>query len=334
MGDGPDEPTPELGTEPVDQAAPVGGAEIEPEASTAPLLPAAPDAPPQPPPAPSYVYALGQVDWRFPSLGIEKEFAQATAGTRPEPDDAGAPRGAASRRARGEKQQRTRPVLTEHQLQSAALAKDENRYIARQLCWVLVIEGLETYILVPRDPSDLDLLRATVRPERRADDIDAIIGVRAQIAPPEMCNGLSVPIVMFDQVYSFDRETLIASIPVPESLAESDEPQFRTSAGELFYRIIHLADNAGAIDEHRALNYLAVRYPRMYAVTTLMEQQNFTFTGIQVLPSPLGGVRHIVDVIFSYTHRQTDVTEKQFVRVDVTEEFPFLVTKMGTYYHT
>jgi hypothetical protein len=37
-------------------------------------------------------------------------------------------------------------------------------------------------------------------------------------------------------------------------------------------------------------------------------------------------------VIFSYTNRETDVTEKYFVRVDVSEEFPFLVTKMASYY--
>jgi PatG C-terminal len=46
----------------------------------------------------------------------------------------------------------------------------------------------------------------------------------------------------------------------------------------------------------------------------------------------LSGARRIVEVIFSYTHRQTDVTEKYFVRVDVTEEFPFLVTKLSPYY--
>jgi hypothetical protein len=40
----------------------------------------------------------------------------------------------------------------------------------------------------------------------------------------------------------------------------------------------------------------------------------------------------VVDIIFSFTHRQTDVTEKFFVRVDVTEEFPFLVTKLSPYY--
>jgi hypothetical protein len=34
----------------------------------------------------------------------------------------------------------------------------------------------------------------------------------------------------------------------------------------------------------------------------------------------------------SYTNRQTDVTKKFFVRVNVTEEFPFLVTKLSPYF--
>jgi PatG C-terminal len=46
----------------------------------------------------------------------------------------------------------------------------------------------------------------------------------------------------------------------------------------------------------------------------------------------LSEVRNIVEVIFSFTNRATDVVEKQFLRVDVTEEFPFLVTKLSPYY--
>jgi hypothetical protein len=53
---------------------------------------------------------------------------------------------------------------------------------------------------------------------------------------------------------------------------------------------------------------------------------------VEVRPSRLSGTRRIVDVVFSYTNRNTDVTEKYFVRVDVTEEWPFLVTKMSPYY--
>ena len=39
-----------------------------------------------------------------------------------------------------------------------------------------------------------------------------------------------------------------------------------------------------------------------------------------------------MDAIFSFTNRKTDVVEKFFTRVDVTEEFPFLVTKMSPYF--
>lgn len=39
-----------------------------------------------------------------------------------------------------------------------------------------------------------------------------------------------------------------------------------------------------------------------------------------------------MDVVFSFTDRGTDVVSKFFTRVNVTERFPFLVTKMSPYY--
>jgi hypothetical protein len=256
---------------------------------------------------PSFVYALGQVEPRFPSLAVEKEFAQVIGRA----DNAG---------------------LTDRQVLRTAISERQNRYLARSLCWVLTIEGLETYILVPRDPADFELLVESYREESRRDDLDVVIGVRGQIAPPDMCNGLALPIVAFDQLYSFDRDSLIGSIPRPESIPQKGDAQFRSTAGGLFDYLLQLADNAGAIDEHRALNYLTVRYPRIYAVATEQYERNFSFAGVEVLPSRLSGVRSIVDVVFSFRHRETDVVEKQFVRVDVTEEFPFLVTKMSPFY--
>jgi hypothetical protein len=251
----------------------------------------------------SYVFALGRVELRFPSLAVEKEFAQATgrAGT------AG---------------------LTDRQSLHAVLSQRPNRYLARQLCWVLTIEGLESYLLQPRDPSDLDLLVEAVRPAPHPTDVDVVIGVRGPIAPPETCNGLMVPIVVFDHIYSFDRDELIGCIPRPEKVTAE---QFEPAAGELFDRIMQMADNAGATDEHRALNYLAVRYPAIYAQTADAFSRNSSMTGVEVRPSRLSGVRKIVDVVFSYTNRQTDVAEKYFARVDVTEEFPFLVTKLSPF---
>lgn len=253
---------------------------------------------------PTYVYALGRIEPRFPRLSIEKEFAQATA----------------TKDAKG---------LTERQAMHAALSKPENRYLVRQLCWVFTIEGLETYILVPRDSADLQLLVEAVRPTPSPADLDAVIGLRGPLAPPEMCNGLMVPIVAFDQIYSFDRDSLLKAIPAPKKAAGE---QFSAAAAELFDRIMLMADNAGATDDHRAVNYLAVRYPAIYHTAADMLGQNASLTALEVRPSSLSGTRRIVDVIFTYTNRETDVADKYFCRVDVTEEFPFLVTKLSPYY--
>jgi hypothetical protein len=235
---------------------------------------------------------------------VEKEFAQAT--------------------GRGHTKGKT-----DREAMQAILSAHENRYLARQLCWVLTLQGLETYLLTPRDSVNFDMLVEAVRPTPRPTDLDVVIGLRGPIASPEICNGLIVPIVFFDQIYSFDRDALIKSIPRPEKVTAQ---KFHPAAEELFDRIMQMTDNAGATDENRALNYLAVRYPAIYAKASEEFAANASLSGVEVRPSALSNTRKILDAIFSYTNRNTDVVEKFFVRVDVTEEFPFLVTKMSPYY--
>src|SRR5215475_9002481 len=297
-------------TRPANASSPVTqrGTTLAPQAGEGPSLPDS-DVSGSPSPGAeiataSYVYALGRVEPRFPRLAIEKEFAQATGRA----ETAG---------------------LTDRQALHAVLSQRSNRYLVRQLCYVLMIEGLETYLLQPRDPADFDLLVEALRPAPRPTDVDVVIGIRGPIAPPEMCNGLMVPIVVFDQIYSFDMDSLIKSIPRPKEIAAKE---FTPAAEELFMRIMQMADNAGATDDHRALNYCAVRYPAIYAKAAEEFAQNSSLTAVEVRPSPLSGTRKIVEVIFSFTNRNTDFTEKFCVRVDVTEEFPFLATKLSSYY--
>jgi hypothetical protein len=253
---------------------------------------------------PSYVYAIGRIEPRFPRLSVEKEFAQVTGHA----DTAG---------------------LSDRQVLHRVLSERQNRYLARQLCWVLTVEGLETYLLYPRDHSDLDLLIEALRATPSPMDLDVVIGTRGPIAPPDLCNGLMVPTVAFDQIYSFERDALIQAIPKPEQLSAE---AFAPAAADLFDRIMQLADNAGGTDEHRALNYLAVRYPAIYANAAEAFGRNSSLSAVESRSSPLSGTRKIVEVLFAYANRSTDVTEKFFVRVDVTEEFPFLITKMSPYY--
>lgn len=251
-----------------------------------------------------HVYAIGRIEARFPSLGVEKEFAQAT--------------GRAATAG-----------LTDREVTHAILADPANRYLARKLCWILTIEGQDTYLLLARDPTDLDMLIEAVRPVPTNEDIDVVIGALGPLASPELCNGLVVPIVAFTQIYSFDTEAFVSAIPKPDGLSAR---AFKTTAAELFGRIQQLADNAGATDEHRALNYLAVRYPAIYAYATEKFAANATLSGVDVQPSRLSGVRSLVNVIFTFTDRSTGVPEKAAVRVDVSEEFPFLVTSLAPYY--
>ena len=153
-----------------------------------------PNSPTLPVPPP-FVYALGRVEPRFPRLGVEKEFAQATGRT-----------GTAG--------------LTDREALYTVLSKPENRYLSRQLCWVFTVEGLETYLLHPTCFGDFNLLVEAVRPGPRPTDVDVVIGTLGPLAPPDMCNGLMVPIVTFDQIYSFDIDSLIATMPRPEKNQE------------------------------------------------------------------------------------------------------------------
>lgn len=92
-----------------------------------------------------------------------------------------------------------------------------------------------------------------------------------------------------------------------------------------------LATNPGSSNRSRALNYLAARYPRLYHAVAEAHARDESLTAVAVRSSSLSGAREIVDVVLSFTNRKTDVISKLFVRVDVTDEFPFLVTKLSPY---
>ncbi len=188
--------------------------------------------------------------------GVEKEFAQAT--------------GRAATAG-----------LTDREALYAVLSKPENRYLSRQLCWVFTVGGLETYILHPTCFGDFNLLVEAVRPGPRPTDVDVVIGVRGPLAPPELCNGLVVPLVVFDQIYSFDIDSLIATIPRPET---KEGERFDAAAEESLWRIMQMADNAGATDEHRALNYLVVRYPGIFAKAAEEFGRDFSLTVVETRP--------------------------------------------------
>lgn len=251
-----------------------------------------------------FVYALGRIVPRFSSLGVEKEYFQALA----------------TFESHGK---------TQRQVMRELLRSPEHRYIARRMCWVLAVEGINAYLVNYRDPLDLAHLIASLGDTEGDIDIDVVLGVLGPIASPDVCNGEPLPILAMEHMYSFDRLAMIKSLP---RTADVSDDAYKSASAELFERVMQLADNAGSTDEHRALNYLSVRYPAVYGLTAKLLAENKVLSAVEVRDSRLSGVRKIVDVLFSYTDRATDVTEKFFVRVDVSEVFPFLVSKLAPFY--
>ena len=255
-------------------------------------------------PGPKYIYAIGRIESRFPSVSVEKEFAQVLGGF-----DTGG--------------------KTDREAFSKVLSDPHNLYLVRQLCWVMNTSGVDTYFVTPRNPVDFGLLVESIRRSPDPGSLDAVIGTQGPLAPPDMCNGLILPLVFFDQMYSFDRESLLKSIPKPD---RSDSKQFANTAAEVLDRILASTDNAGASDKDRALNYMALRDPGIYALTADCFARDLALTGIEVRPWQLSVARRIVEAVFTFTHRKNGFKEKYSSRVDVNDEFPFLSSKTAPYY--
>jgi hypothetical protein len=243
----------------------------------------------------TYAYAIGRISARFPSIDIEKELYQVVRGT----DTA---------------------KLTDSQVLYQVLSQPDNAYLAREMCWVFSVRGVETFTIIPRSGLELtDLVNAlNLAPSEGATNV--VIGTRSLPLPASACGGLSLPSVVASKIYSFNLDEFVKELPLNEQ---------QVAAGkELLARITHLIDNVGDMDEHRAINYLALRYLAMYSLVVDNFNRDFSLQGVQVRPSATRSNRKLVDVTLKFTSRKTDVRESYGLRVDVTGMFPFLVTPL------
>ena len=252
-----------------------------------------------------YIYTIGKIVPRFPRKDIEKEYYQIMHGLE----------------TKGK---------SDNEIMHSVFSDENYKYIAYEMCWVFTIESLEIYILRANNREAFEQIVESTNASPSGSDINVIIGTKGPLSSPELCNGLILPIVTVDKVYSIDKDSLLKVIP---RKTEEDEKKFNDTSGELFNRIIQMADNLGATDEHRALNYLSVRYDAIYAHSYKMNLDDFSLTAIEVVSSRLSGTRKIVDVIFTYRNRKNDFIDKYFTRVDIQEKFPFLVSPLSIYYN-
>jgi PatG C-terminal len=270
------------------------------------------------------VYSVGQLSPQFPSPGVEKEFAQLAGGA-------------------------SSPGTVDIKLLREVLSAPENLYLGRHLCWLFTAQGADSFIILPRDDAEVVRLMESMPSDDTEEVVHTVVGktVRAdRIDSP--CIDLGLPAVVADQLLAFTlneftQALLGAGARNNGGQAPSPEPPTTNSVGvvdgdksaedmqrvarHVFHQLTRRTDNRGLADEHRALNYLALRYPQIYRAVSEAYRDNKVLVGIQTRHSH-SQTRRLVTVAVTFRHRHTDITERYQCLVDVTEVFPFLVTSL------
>jgi hypothetical protein len=253
-----------------------------------------------------YVYAVGRLQARFPSLGVEKEYAQLTGA---DPD----------------------AVVRVGHLKDS-LAGAENRYLARHMCWVFTGITTDACAIIPRDGGDIDELIDTLTDDEQA--VQALVGSPAYTSVASRCVPPGLAAVTPDQLLSFGLDEFVDALPVPDDgkvPRGKDAEAWRQAARGLFRHLTQRAANRGLTDEHRAMNYLALRYPQIYHLTFNAQRDGKALVAVEPRRAP-AGERRMVDVRFVLRHAGSHVVERYVCRVDVTDVFPFLTSQLTLSY--
>ncbi|SRR6266567_24704 len=248
-----------------------------------------------------FVFAIGKLDVRFPSIGLEREFhrcAKMSGGL------ASLPRG-----------ERLRKVF------------EANHHLAPRVAYLLCIAGVPAFVLTPTTPQARATILESLSQIDSSDHWVLIVGRQGPMCGPSDCGGLLVPMVACDQIYTFsvaEWSKNLEDVLKPALQAKKTDPAtLSRSAIELFNQMVSSMQNIGATDPHRALNFVLMRHPGLFlAVAERAAKASFDKVETRAIHGL--GTRRVLAVILTFRDLATGVPERVFCRIDVTEEWPFL----------
>jgi hypothetical protein len=255
--------------------------------------PAPPVAPPFPTQGP--VVAVGAVTCAFPSLSVEKEFAQLLG-------------------------QKDFKGFTDRQTMYSVLSKPENRYLARRMCFLFTPYGAgasPAYVLSPEEQDGIELLVDTLKRPPSSTEFDVVRGQVIGIAPPALCNAQQLPILSFYQLYSFGLDDFLGALPLPNNMKKEE---FKAVSDELFHRALYLASNASG--PTLGLSYAILSYAGLYRLVAEKYQQGYSLADIDVKPSR--ATPGSADIWLKFVERQTGFSETYSFTVNYSGPFAFL----------
>jgi hypothetical protein len=192
------------------------------------------------------------------------------------------------------------------------LALERNSYLARELCYVLLVQEVETYILVPRFAD----VGYPMLVEAAKHELSAVIGTVGPIAGPDACNGLALPILIFDVIYNFDKAAFVAQIPVPE---KADQAKFHKAADGLWDQLIAMIGPGS--DTTRALAHVLLSDDSWWRFSlNELVNQNAELKSVVVQLAP-ATARTLVNVRATFLYRDTLIEKSFFRTFDLTNRF-------------
>ncbi len=258
------------------------------------------------------VYGVGRVRGSFAHLGAEREL-QAVTGADPHA---------------------VVPAADLAQL----LADPSHRHVATQMCWTFESRlGTPGFTLVPRDREDLTLLIDFLQDD---DLLHVIVGSPAIGGSPFACPvQTGLPAVWLDQLFSFNPIELIEAMPTPSAARSTDVDEgaadetakWQRAGTTLFDWLTRRLDNTGVSEQHRALNYLAVRYPAMYHLAYDQQRVGKVLIGLDAYPRQ-GQERRAVLVRLTFRNPHTQVVERYHCEVDIHDVLPFVTRPFALSY--
>ncbi|MGF1747667.1 hypothetical protein [Vibrio cionasavignyae] len=269
-------------------------------------------------PAPSYVYVAGKLRVHFPTRGLEKEYEAATQTLGLNP--------------------RNYNLVFTHKDNNGNLTY---RYIAEQVSWILSVEGQDAYVLLPNSSDELDEFIDALTfdsASNLADETYSVaIGVKGPIAPDKMSDDKPLPMVRCHHLFHFTTEQL---------QKELSGENTTTIAISNVLDALTKKPNIGVSEFDRAKNFIAYRYPTIYAASH--EGNHFAshapnhstandaqyLESLEVQYSNVAPGRTIVDIILTYQKNVSGRQLSYFASVDVTDQFPFLHSNLTDYIPT
>ncbi|MGF1747666.1 hypothetical protein [Vibrio cionasavignyae] len=270
-----------------------------------------------------YVYVNGFIKAEFDNLGLEKEFERNITSCNSDgqhtlymPEDT-----ESVLKDTKWYQDRERCLFT-------YLSQPKNRYIARLMKWSIINSYSDDIYRLKPAPQHLDSLIAALK--LNDNDVPKTINV---IGTHQVIGQEPLPCIDIKKIECISPSNLVQQVQAQH--AGFNSVKLKKVIGD----ILSLAENHGDTDHDRALNYALYHNLELYMGSYEIiynhaggntEREVAQLNNVTVL-SEICGERKVAKVVFDFQNVQSSVGQHWYCAIDVTDDYPFLLTKFKRY---